>query len=474
MLNSFLWIVYVGVTLWSIISIILHGSRPTKSLSWLLAVLLLPFAGPILYYLFGVNRRKFKFFRLKQTEKRKRFEERYNDIKDERENVDFDSVKKRKLAQLIENSVLLSAYSGNNVTVLNNGKETFESIFDALEKAERFIHLQYYIFSKGELTQRFYEIFKRKIDEGVEVRLIYDSFGSFSFRGKNIKRFRDIGVQAYPMMPIRFGNLLFTLNYRNHRKIIVIDGKVGFTGGVNVTDKYIKPISDLGIWEDLHMKVEGPVVNSLHSVFIKDYHFASQEELLLKKKYIPEIEPQGNHIVQIVAAGPDSKQPAIMQQYIAMIALAEKRICIANPYFIPDTAVLQVLKIAALSGVEIHLLVPEKSDSIMAKFSMFSRLEQLLEVGVNIYLRPDFSHSKMILIDDSISSIGSGNFDYRSFEHNFEANALLYDRELTQHIQKEFDAICKKCNRLDFETFKNRPVTEKLLEGVAKFFSPLL
>ncbi|MFS4446472.1 cardiolipin synthase [Maribacter sp. 2307UL18-2] len=473
-MSTFLWILYAGVTLWSIISIILHGSRPTKSLSWLLAVILLPFAGSLLYYLFGVNRRKFKFFRLRQTENRKLYDEKYKNLKELDNKVGLDSIKKQKLAQLIQTSTLLAPYEGNKVKVLNGGQETFDSIFEALEKAEKFIHLQYYIFSEGDLTERFYSIFKDKIAQGVEVRLIYDSFGSFSFRGKTIRRFRDIGVRAYPMMPIRFGNLLFTLNYRNHRKIIVIDGDVGFTGGVNVSDKYIEPISDLGIWEDLHVKLEGPVVSSLHRVFVKDYHFAGKEELLLKEKYFPEISAQGTKTVQIVAAGPDSIQPAIMQQYIGMIHSAEKCICIANPYFIPGTAVMQALKIAAQSGIEINLLIPEESDSNTAKYSMFSRFEQLLEVGVTIYLRPDFSHSKMILIDGEVSSIGSGNFDYRSFEHNFETNALLYDEELTAQIQYEFDRICEGCNRLDYETFKNRPTWQRLLEGLAKFFSPLL
>src|SRR6056297_1441 len=473
-MNTLLWILYLGITLWSVVSIILHGSRPTKSLSWLLVVLALPFAGPVIYYLFGVNRRKFRFFRLRETEKRKSFDEQYRDLHDLEHKVDFDNVKKSKLAKLVENSTLLAPYTGNEVTILNGGEETFDSIFEALEKAEKFIHLQYYIFSKGELTERFYNLFKEKISEGVEIRLIYDSFGSYSFRGKFKKKFLELGVKVFPMMPIRFGNLLFTLNYRNHRKIIVIDGKVGFTGGVNVTDKYIEPISDLGIWEDIHVKLAGPVVNSLHRIFVKDYHFASNEDLLLTKNYFPKIGSQGSRIVQIAAAGPDSTQPAIMQQYIAMINSAEKYVCIANPYFIPGRAVVQALTVAALSGVEIRLLVPKVSDSKMAKLSMFSRFEQLLEVGVKIYLRPNFSHSKMMIIDGEIASIGSGNFDYRSFEHNFETNALLYDTDLTQKIQEEFEKICDNCSCLDYETFKNRPIWERLLEGVAKFFSPLL
>tara|TARA_R110000868_G_scaffold28633_2_gene107208 strand:+ start:65228 stop:66649 length:1422 start_codon:yes stop_codon:yes gene_type:complete len=473
-MNTVLLIVYLVVTLWSFGSIVLHGSRPTKSLSWLLAIIAIPFGGPILYYLFGVNRRKFKFFRLRQTEKRKLYDETYKELKNSENSIKIDSLKYHKLSKLIKNNTFFLPYSGNQVTVLNDGKETFNAIFKALENAKTFIHLQYYIFEEGELFERFYQLFNKKIKEGVEVRLIYDSVGSFAFRGSTIKRFKNIGVQAYPMMPLRFGSLLFTLNYRNHRKIIVVDGAVGFIGGVNVSDKYIKKISALGIWKDLHLRIEGPVVNSIHRIFIKDYHFASNEKMLINEKYLPNNSSKGDTTVQIVSSGPDSKQPAVMQQYIAMINSANESIYIANPYFIPGTTVLQALKIAALSGVKISLLIPKKSDSLMAKYSMFSRFEELLAIGVNIFLRDDFSHSKVILIDGELASVGSGNFDYRSFEHNFEANALIYDKKVTQTIYKEFDEYCMTNETLDYNTFKNRSIIEKFLEGLAKFFSPLL
>tara|TARA_R110002167_G_scaffold33327_13_gene107095 strand:+ start:195 stop:1346 length:1152 start_codon:yes stop_codon:yes gene_type:complete len=379
-----------------------------------------------------------------------------------------------KLSKLIKSNTYLSASKGNEVVVLHTGKETFDSIFEAIAAARHFIHVQYYIFEEGELQDRFYKLFKTKIAEGVEVRMIYDSFGSSSFKGKMKKRFREIGVKAYPMMPLRFGSLLYTLNYRNHRKIIVIDGKVGYTGGVNVSDKYIKAISDLGIWEDLHVRLRGPVVNSLHRIFIKDYHFASKTALLLQPKYLPEAEIAGDSIAQIAASGPDSNQPAIMQQYIAMINLAEKNIFIANPYFVPGIVVLEALKIAAQSGIEVHLLVPSRGDSLLTKYSMFANFEDFLATGVNIYLRKDFSHSKVIVIDGKIASIGSGNFDYRSFEHNFEANAIIYDASISAEIKAEFEREIEESRKLSFDTFKKRPWSHKFLEGLAKFFSPLL
>ena len=473
-MRTVILVLYLLVTIWAIISIIFHGSRPTKSVSWVLTAVIFPFAGPLLYYLFGVNRRKFKIFRLKHANRRKLFNITKNEEKQQEFLDTVDILKASKLSRLIRGNSLMAAYKGNKITLLNDGEKTFGSIFDAIRGAKKYVHMQYYVIEQGKLTDTFFNLFKQKIAEGVQVRMIYDSLGSNRLRGKAIRRFRDIGVDTHSIMPLRFGNMLYTLNYRNHRKIVIVDGHIGFTGGMNISDKYISPISDLGIWQDFHVKLEGPVVNSLHRVFLQDYHTSSKEDQLNVKEYLQEIPSHGEVIAQIVSSGPDSKQPAIMQQYIAMINLAEKRICIANPYFIPGLPVLEALKIAALSGVSVHILVPIVSDSLVAKYSMAAGFRELLAVGVKIFTRPDFSHSKVIVIDEEIASIGSGNFDYRSFEHNFETNAILYDSALAASITKDFDAHCTDDICLDYETFKNRPIWKKFLEGLAKFFSPLL
>lgn len=474
-MNTIFWLAYLSVTLWSIVNIIFNGSRATKMISWSLSVIILPFIGPLLYYLFGINRRKFKLFKLKQTEKRRLYSETYKELKGGEQSVHkFEDYKEDKLASLIRKNSYFAPYEGNDITLLNSGEEAFGAIFKAIEEAKEFIHLQYYILEEGMLLDRFYELFQKKVKEGVEIRMLYDSLGSNSMRGKVVKRFKDIGVKAFPTMPIRFGNLLFTLNYRNHRKIIIVDGKIGFTGGFNVSDKYMKPISDLGTWQDLHLRIQGPLVNSLQRIFVKDYHFAGKEELLLQDKYFPKIEPSGETVAQIISSGPDSKYPAIMQQYLAMINIATKSICIANPYFIPGEPVLEAIRIAALSGVNVTLLTPKKSDSLLAQYSMFSTFDSLLEVGANIYLRPDFSHSKVIVIDSEIASVGSGNFDYRSFEHNFETNAILYDQDKAKQIEELFLRHCTDDVKLELEAFRKRSPFSKFLEGLAKFFSPLL
>ncbi|MBP2830744.1 cardiolipin synthase [Aquimarina sp. U1-2] len=466
---------YGILTFLAIIHIILYSSRPTKSLSWLLIVLIFPFLGILFYVIFGINRRRFKFFKLKETVKRKLYNKKYRDELIQEQKIEFKNRKYIRLSTLLKNSSGFVTQPSNQVKILHSGKETFKVIFEELKKAEKFIHLQYYIFEEGELFNKLYDLLKEKIENNVEVRILYDAIGSYSLRKKAKKKFIDIGAKVYPIMPLHFGSFLFTLNYRNHRKIIIIDGEVGFTGGVNISDKYIKSHSELGIWDDTHVYLKGPAVDSLHRVFIKDYYFASNQELLLKEKYLPGIKQQGTTPVQIVAGGPDTDHPSIMQQYIKMINLAEEYIYISNPYFIPNSAMLEALRIAALSGVNIKLLVPKKSDSWLAKHSMLSFFEELLFLGIEIYQqRNDFLHSKVIVMDGEIASVGSGNFDHRSFEHNFETNALIYDPKIAEEICEDFIRDCEDSELLKYDTYINRSLQRKLSEGIARFFSPLL
>ncbi|OEK07335.1 cardiolipin synthase [Flavivirga aquatica] len=474
-MSSFLLILYIITSGLAFLGVVFYGARPSRSLSWLFVIVFMPFIGVIFYLLFGINRRKIKFFKLKQTYKRRLYDSNHHMANDHKPFEKFKSNKKEKLATLISNNNKYLPFDGNKVEVLQDGKSTFASIFEAIKEAKSFIHIQYYILEEGELLDEMFNLFKEKIAEGLEIRVMYDAIGSFDWRRKSIKRFKSIGVTICSSMPLRFGNFLFSFNYRNHRKIVVIDGVIGFTGGFNLTDKYIKSNTNMGIWEDTHVKIEGPAVESLHKVFIKDYYFASKEDILLDSKYLPKQEIKGNSIVQIVASGPDSDYAAIMQQYIMLINLAEDFICIANPYFIPSSQVLTALKIAALSGVRVKILLPEQSDSITARYCMRSYFEEIIAAGVEIYLKRDaFLHSKLILIDNEIVSVGSGNFDNRSFDHNFETNALIYDSVLAKEVHEVFITDCESSLRVNEAQFKERPIQDKFFEGLARFFSPLL
>lgn len=473
-MQAILILFYLTATVWAIFSVIFHGSRPSRSLSWVLCVLLFPFLGPLLYYLFGVNRRKFKFYKLKGNLRRQLYDKRYSKTEKVWQETSASSSELERLSLMLQNSSNNPIYPGNEVEVLHSGRVVFDTIFETIAAAKKFIHIQYYIFEKGELQDTFFKLLKKKVSQGVEVRILYDSYGSMAFRGKLRKRFADIGVEIFAMMPLRMNSFMYTLNYRNHRKIVVVDGEVGFVGGMNVSDMYLNNKGDLGIWRDVHLKITGPAVNSLHRIFIKDFHFASKQPPLMLPKYLPEITSVGTVRLQLIPSGPDSDQPSIFHQYISMIHTAEKCIRIANPYFIPGPSVLTAIKIAALGGIKVKLLVPGKSDSFLAKYSMLSNFEALLKVGVEIYVRKDFSHSKVILMDKDVASVGTGNFDHRSFEHNFETNALIYDRDIANNLCITFDTECEKAVKFELKDYLKRSKIERFKERLARFFSPLL
>lgn len=460
---------------WAFYNILYFGVKPSKSLSWILTTLLFPFFGVFVFILFGINRRKIKFFELKETKKRKNYLKNNFNKNNKTNNLEaLVNNKSKKISNLIFNNTSIPLEKENEVTILKNGKETFNSLFKAIKSAKSFIHLQYYIFEDGEILNKIINLLKEKRKENVEVRVLYDAFGSISLKSSTKKRLKKIGVEIYPETPFKFGSFLFSINYRNHRKIAIIDNEIGFTGGVNISDEYISEDTPLGIWQDTHVKIIGAAVTSIHKSFLRDFYYATNQDLSKQDKYIKPYNIQGNINLQIVSSGPDYKESVVMQQYLSFINLAEKSVCVLNPYFIPTFSVLEAFKITALSGIKVNLLLPKKTDSKIATYSMYSYFETLLNAGVNIYLRDDFSHSKVIFIDDEISSIGSTNFDCRSFEHNYELNTIIYNKEKTNEIRKEFDERIKSAKKIELNEFLKRSIKQKTLERLSRFLSPLL
>ena len=459
---------------WAFYNILYFGVKPSKSLSWILICFFFPFIGVFVFLLFGINRRKIKFLELKETKKRKNYIN--STFKNEKNNSDaeLDSIKAKKISNLIYNNTNITLAVNNKVTILKNGEETFEVLFEAIKNAKVFIHLQYYIIEEGKVLSKLVKLLKEKREQGVAVRILYDAIGSFHLKSKLKNELRALGMEVHAELPIRYGNFIFTLNYRNHRKICVIDNEVGFTGGVNITDEYINDDDFLGIWQDAHLKMEGDAVANLHKSFMKDYFYATEEDLSEIEKYSKKYSVAENAKIHIVSSGPDHEQSVVMQQYLSFINLAEESICVMNPYFVPTFPILEAFKIAALSGVKVTLVLPQKSDSRVATYSMYSYFESLLKAGVEIYLREDFAHSKVIFIDDEITSIGSTNFDCRSFEHNYELNAIIFDSKITAEVREEFNFRKDKANKIDLEEFLNRSNKQKTLERLCRFFSPLL
>jgi len=472
-------ILYALVTLILLFVLFLTGVRPVKTLGWVLVLLLLPVMGMVLFLMFGLNRRRYKFSRIQRSPRVQAYQEKvasfYHSFDEQLTRFPPEMQRFAKLSRLILRNANLLPYRGNSARLLRNGPATFEAMLADMEQAEHFIHMQFYIFEEGELADRLLELFERKVGQGVEVRLLYDGIGSRQLSRSFLRKLREAGIKAYGYLPLKVGWIVTTVNYRNHRKITIVDGRVGYTGGINVSDKYLKGDPQLGIWHDMHLRLEGPVVNSLQSIFAVDWQFASQSEALLQPEYLAQPEPAGPSTVQLVAGGPDSDHPAIRQQYFTLLNEAQKYVYIINPYVIPGEAVLEALKTAALSGVDVRLLVPEKSDNIVVKWSIRSYFQELLESEVRIFLYPDgFLHSKVMVADDVLASVGTANLDFRSFEQNFEVNAVMYDRAIATQLRSWFLEDLEKSRELMLDEHLERPWDHRLLEGVAKLFSPIL
>ena len=459
---------YVLIALSMVVSLLLHGVKPSKTLAWLLAIFTIPVGGFLLYLMLGRNRRKNKLFTLKAD-----FFEKLESQKINSEVPDLEEYK--KVIELIQKTSNCPVTAYNKVTLLLDGKHAFKYIFDALEEAQDHIHLQYYIFEEGILSEKLIEIFKRKISENVTIRLLYDGIGSYSLSKSYLKRLKKIGVSVEQFLPFRFGRFLSALNYRNHRKIIVVDNKIGFTGGINVSDKYLREDPNLIEWHDTHLRIEGEAVHYLNQTFLADWYLATEEDMDLSHFRMVGTSSKGVS-TQIVSSGPDDDFALMEQVYFSMINNAKEYLYITNPYIIPSYAIIQSLQTASLSGVDVRLLMSSTTDIKLVDWCVRAYFESYLKAGIKVYLYNDgFLHSKTIACDDKIATVGTANLDIRSFQHNYEANAVLYDVNLCKQLKQDFLEDCKKATLIDdLESFHRRPWSQKLIEGTAKLLSPLL
>jgi len=451
-----------------VITVLIHGAKPSKTLAWLLAVFTVPVGGILLYLLLGRNRRKNKLLKLKK-------QAFLNLSKPTKHHMASLKGEYQKLMMLVYENSHFPPTGRNQLNLLKDGKTTFESIFEALEKAETQIHLQYYIFEEGELADKLLSLFGQKIAQGVQIRMIYDGIGSFSLSRAYRKKLIEIGVEVYPFLPFQFGRFLSSVNYRNHRKIIVVDGKIAFTGGINISDKYLKGDSSLGNWHDMHLRLEGTAASHLDYVFAMDWYLVCQKSIRPLATPNISITENSGALTQIVSGGPDDDFPALEQAYFTIINQAKEYLYITNPYIIPGPAIMQALQTTALSGVDVRLMVSENADSKIVIWSVRSYFESLLKAGIKIYLFPDgFLHSKIIVSDDSISTIGTANLDDRSFEQNYEVNAIVYDEPFAVLLKKDFLKDSNVSRMLSYMEYMQRPWSVKLKEGFGKVFSPLL
>ncbi len=478
-LKAILTLVYVLFVAFTI-AVIIHDKRdPVKALAWITVIALLPVAGFILYIVFGRNHRKEKLFNRKELRDQEQLErmteQQLGEINDN--NV----LQKRLIADnrdiitlLLNNSKSLLTVR-NKVTLLYNGKETFSSIIEALKGAKSSIHLEYYIFANDKLGKLIAGILMQKAAAGVEVRFIYDDVGSWGLSPKFIRHMRKAGVETQCFMPVAFPWLTSKINYRNHRKIVVVDGSIAFTGGINIAERYMSRSKKLGIWRDTHLRVEGEAARMLQSVFLTDWYFVSGRQLDNAAKYFPRVRIKEECLMQIVTSGPDSDWASIMQAFFAAITRAQHHIYIASPYFLPNEAILTAIKVASLSGIDVRIMIPSRSDSRIVYWASRSYISELLDAKVKIYLyKKGFNHSKLIMIDGTFSSVGSANMDIRSFDDNFEVSAIMYDSTVTARLESDFIDDLNECELVTPETWEARPARHSIYESFSRLFSPLL
>ncbi|HET8838313.1 MAG TPA: cardiolipin synthase [Flavobacteriaceae bacterium] len=468
---------YVIVLITSIF-IIGHNRNPVSTLSYILSMIVFPFVGILVYLFFGQEYRKEKMFQRKGVVDNKKIKEWEKKLLLSEEKLEEYESKfldeKVKGVRLLQNNQKKPLTFKNQVKVLINGEEKFKSLFADLKKAEHHIHVEYYIFNSDTIGTKLIDILCEKVKEGLEVRVSYDYVAS-DLSNAAIKKMKTCGIEVFPFMPVRFPNLTRRLNYRDHRKIVVIDGEIGYVGGINVCDEYVNPTKNGVYWRDTHVRLSGNAVKSLQSHFLLNWNFVSNSEIEIKDEYFPKVKQKPGKAVQVAASGPDSDWPNIMEAIFTAINSAEKYIYITTPYFIPNDQIITALKTASRSGVEVKLLIPKDGDSWVTQFATDSYIQDLLESGIEVnHYCKGMVHAKTMVIDDELSMIGTSNMDYRSFEINFEITAMIYSEEIAKEMLTIFEKDIEECDTVDLEKWRKRPSHKKWKESFCRLWAPLL
>ncbi|WP_430612043.1 cardiolipin synthase [Flavobacterium sp. JP2137] len=476
---------YGLVVLAVVLRVIYDSNSTSKTLAYLLLVILVPIVGILFYFSFGINYRKRKMYSKKLATDEiflKQFESRIEEIKKSFSDQQFPTVdSNRSMIRLlanknIENSPLLIH---NNAEILLNGEAFFPRLIEDLKAAKQHIHLEYYIYENDVIGNEIKNILIAKVKEGVRVRFIYDDFGCRSIRKNIVVELRSAGVEIYAFNKITWIALANRMNYRNHRKMVIIDGAISYTGGINISDRYanIPQAPASKYWRDTHLRIYGDATYALQHIFLSDWNFCSQQSLTVNADFFPIIDHDDNSKLpmQIVASGPDSQVPSILYSVVKAINDAQSEILFTTPYYIPDETLQQAMILAAMSGKKVKILLPKVSDSKMVQWASQSYFEELLEAGVELYFyQKGFIHAKCFVTDSGVSSIGTCNLDHRSFDLNFEVNAIVYDTEFADKMRQIFYEDCQHAVQLNYNRWFKRTHWTRLKNSFLRLFSPLL
>ncbi|MDQ0413647.1 cardiolipin synthase [Mesobacillus stamsii] len=459
----------------SIFSLMLENRSAPHTLMWMYVLLVFPVAGYFFYLFSGQLYLKGYLYKSKRIRDRDQWEKLMR--REESRDLSFLTENQLCFAKYAKNATMTPITTASRVKILKNGDETFSELKQKLREAEKFIHMEYYIFRSDRLGKEIIDILITKAKHGVEVLFLFDAAGSMKIDAADIKNMQHAGIQAAPFSPLKYGFFNQKFNFRNHRKIVIIDGEIGFVGGLNVGVEYLGEDEKIGFWRDTHMMLTGEAVYTLHNVFLLDWEYVNREKILAhqvaEKKLHESDELDG--AVQVVPSGPDTQQGIMSDFYYTMMSCATKSIWIATPYFVPDEAIRTALRVAAAKGIEVRIIVPEINDSFLTQYASRSYFSELLRNGAEIYLyKKGFLHQKVIIVDGNIASIGTANMDMRSFHLNFEVNVFLFGsssiRDLVAHYEQDLEDSAK----LSPVQYYKRGLRERTKESFARLFSGVL
>lgn len=469
-INISLLIIYFVIVISCVVVVVSENKNPIRALSWTLALLFLPIVGVVFYLFFG---RSLKGHAMVSRKVRRKLLERSRPKQHSFEN-DRLTVDQIRMIKLAHNLCHAHLDCGNSVEIFTDGHTKFERLKEDIRNARSFIFIQYYIYSDDRLGNEITDLLAEKVRQGVMVKVLYDHVGSFSTRNRFFARMRRLGIDSHPFFRVTFRKLANRINWRNHRKIVVIDGRIGYIGGMNIADRYVDVAPGGRIWRDTHLRLEGPVIESLMYSFAIDWNFL-RPDADVQPITVMEYERAGDVDMQLVTSGPVDKWNNLVLCFQQAIASARKRIYIQTPYFLPTDALLKALQGAALSGVDVRVMLPEKTDSVLLGYGSRSYIDDCLKSGVKVYLfTPGMLHAKTMVIDDDFVTTGSVNFDFRSFENNFEANLLIYSESVNRQMRDIFFHDLSACRKLTLSNWRVRPLTQRIVESLVRLFAPIL
>ena len=464
-------VIYVVVIIMVMVRVLMDNRQPAKTMAWMLVLTFIPMLGIILYFFFGQTTRKERKiwqYSMDQLTKHSMLEF----VEQKRLHLPHEY---RELINLFMNQNWVLPFKNNETEIYTSGYEFFPSLLMEIGKAEHHIHLDTFIIASDPLGQIVADALIDKARQGVEVRVIYDDVGSWKTKNRFFDRMRAEGIEVYAFMPVRFPVFTSKVNYRNHRKICVIDGEVGFIGGMNIANRYVKGIKKLA-WRDTHVKITGAAVYGLQRAFLVDWFFVSRK-LITDHVYYPVSKvAENDSLIQIVTSSPTSLWPEIEQGYVRVLASAKRYVYMETPYFLPTDPILFAMRTAALSGVDVRLMIPYETDTKIVEWASRTYVLDTVKAGVKVYLyKAGFNHSKLLVADDSIATIGSTNVDFRSFENDFEANAFFYDKKIALEVKDIFLKDQEECVSLeDVRNLTHRSFLQRLWESMVRLLSPLL